>query len=288
MATPRIAETRPAAFAVWLFRTAALVAMAIAPLQLAFAQAELPPPSLPAHGMNLPSVPTRDPRSLDGDWAPKNDQPPLPTFIETLKGNDAAIEVGVGQGRLLTTKHPVQSGGGHSLHRRRRSLDRRFRSAAQSANGPHHRQAAGRHRSLGHHGRQPDLQLRNPRRLRPGSVAAQLKQMFPDADVRLAQIGAEYRRRRPGAIARPGLHHHPDRSGAHRRPAGTERFARKPDQHHSPAQARSCAAHAPAISRWVIQMRPSHREMESCQFPRPPAQRTSPAAPPARRKSLTC
>jgi pilus assembly protein CpaC len=184
---------------------AALVAMAIVPLQRAFAQAELPPPSLPAHGMNLPSVPTRDPRSLDGDWAPKNDQPPLPTFIETLKGNDAAIEVGVGQGRLLTTKHPVQSGAGT------RFIAVGDPSIVDFEVLPNPQMV----RIIGKRPGVTDLSVTTADNQTYSFeihvvygldlLRAQLKQMFPDADVRLAQIGAnivvEGQARSPGQVS---------------------------------------------------------------------------------------
>ena len=112
MASSRFAETRLHVASVWAIGLAAFVTFFAAPLHFALAQFELPSPAAPARGAVLPSVPTRDPRSMEGDWAPKTDQTAMPTFIETLKGNDAAIEVGVGQGRLLTTRHPVQSGVG--------------------------------------------------------------------------------------------------------------------------------------------------------------------------------
>jgi pilus assembly protein CpaC len=190
MATPRIAETRLAALVISLFRIAAFVALAIAPLRLAIAQAELPPPSQPARGMTLPPVPTRDPRSMEGDWAPKNDQPPLPTFIETLKGNDAAIEVGVGQGRLLTTKHPVQSGAGT------RFIAVGDPSIVDFQVLPNPQMV----RIIGKRPGVTDLSVTTADNQTYSFeihvvygldlLRAQLKQMFPDADVRLAQIGA--------------------------------------------------------------------------------------------------
>jgi len=61
---------------------------------------------------NLPIVPMREPREDGGNWEPLQDKPGVDSFIETLKANDAAIEVIVGQGRLLTLKHdlPKESG----------------------------------------------------------------------------------------------------------------------------------------------------------------------------------
>ena len=40
-------------------------------------------------------------------WQPVVEQPPLAEFIDSLRGNDATIEVIIGQGRLLTTKGDI-------------------------------------------------------------------------------------------------------------------------------------------------------------------------------------
>lgn len=68
---------------------------------------DVPPPPEP-HG-SLPVVPQRTPRSNDGQFQPNRDDKPLPSFVETLRGNDAAIRVPLGQGRLITTKYPISS-----------------------------------------------------------------------------------------------------------------------------------------------------------------------------------
>ena len=63
-------------------------------------------------------VPQRAPRpgeTPESPWQPQRDEEPVSSFIETLKGNDAAFEVVVGQGRLLTTKDPIQTEAGIRL-----------------------------------------------------------------------------------------------------------------------------------------------------------------------------
>ncbi|MFO0818979.1 MAG: pilus assembly protein N-terminal domain-containing protein [Pirellulales bacterium] len=65
--------------------------------------------------INLPTVPTVDARPGDGPQAgdrftrmrPADDNEPLPRIAQPLQGNDAAIELIVGQGRLLTLKAPI-------------------------------------------------------------------------------------------------------------------------------------------------------------------------------------
>jgi pilus assembly protein CpaC len=190
MATLRIAEARLPALVYWPFRVGVFVALLVAPLQSALGQVELPAPTQPARSAVLPSVPTRDPRSMEGDWAPKNDQPALPTFIETLKGNDAAIEVGVGQGRLLTTKHPVQSGAGT------RFIAVGDPSIVDFEVLPNPQMV----RLIGKRPGVTDLSVTTADNQTYSFeihvvyglelLRAQLKQMFPDADIRLAQIGA--------------------------------------------------------------------------------------------------
>ncbi len=66
--------------------------------------------------MRLPNVPMRDPRPAEGDalgerWEtrlPPN-TPPTAGFIEPLRGNDAVIQVVVGQSRLLTLRKDLIS-----------------------------------------------------------------------------------------------------------------------------------------------------------------------------------
>jgi pilus assembly protein CpaC len=97
---------------------AAWLSVAAAPIRSLAGDEPIPPPVNPQHSSasptitTLPMVPSRDARDTDGEWAPEREKNSLPTFIETLKGNDAAIEVALGQGRLLTTKHPVQTSNG--------------------------------------------------------------------------------------------------------------------------------------------------------------------------------
>ncbi|MCA9248290.1 MAG: pilus assembly protein N-terminal domain-containing protein [Planctomycetales bacterium] len=59
----------------------------------------------------LPTVPVQPPRDTDPDqaWMPDGGpaQPSVSSFAEALKGNDAAVEITVGQGRLLTLKKPL-------------------------------------------------------------------------------------------------------------------------------------------------------------------------------------
>jgi len=58
---------------------------------------------------SVPVVPTRKPRDTGDSWEPDQDKGDTSSFIETLKGNDAAIEVILGQGRLLTLKSQLGS-----------------------------------------------------------------------------------------------------------------------------------------------------------------------------------
>lgn len=63
----------------------------------------------------LPPVPRQHPRPAEGmrrdeQWQierPEDDKQPVASFIDSLKGADAALRVVVGQGRLLTTKRPI-------------------------------------------------------------------------------------------------------------------------------------------------------------------------------------
>ncbi len=70
---------------------------------------DVPPPPVPAPPTPLPLVPQRAARPDDGGFQPKRDEAGLPSFVETLKSSDAAIQVPLGQGRLLTTKFPISS-----------------------------------------------------------------------------------------------------------------------------------------------------------------------------------
>ncbi len=60
----------------------------------------------------LPPVPQQAPRAAEGrgadeQWDTKRPDKPVASFMESLKGNDAAFHVVLGQGRLLTTKKPI-------------------------------------------------------------------------------------------------------------------------------------------------------------------------------------
>jgi pilus assembly protein CpaC len=79
--------------------------------------------SLPqqGHQYTLPVVPVRTPRPIEGQ-APDEQfqtasgaQPPLASFVESLRGNDAALEVIVGQSRLLTLKSDIAKEGGTAV-----------------------------------------------------------------------------------------------------------------------------------------------------------------------------
>ena len=71
----------------------------------------------------LPTVPVRDPRLNLGAGAEQrwqtgrtgDDKLPVGSFFDTLEANDSALEVVVGQGRLLTTKADIASGQGTAV-----------------------------------------------------------------------------------------------------------------------------------------------------------------------------
>ncbi|NIP85346.1 MAG: hypothetical protein GTO03_07210, partial [Planctomycetales bacterium] len=68
----------------------------------------------------LPTVPTQAGRPAEGPgpgakWDTASPRGPVASFMESLKGNDAAFHVVVGQGRLLTTKQPIASENGVGL-----------------------------------------------------------------------------------------------------------------------------------------------------------------------------
>jgi len=81
----------------------------------------VPPSALPIAGLRptLPTIPERQPRAAQGTEAdqqwltarPPEGSAPVASFIETLKANDAAFEVVLGQGRLLTTKSDIAAPG---------------------------------------------------------------------------------------------------------------------------------------------------------------------------------
>src|SRR3954468_5738056 len=99
---PKMSKARiaPAIAKERLFRplvVAAWLSMAVAPIQSMAADEPLPQPQKAAaeRALTLPVVPSRDPRTSDGEWnsGGDSDKSATPSFIETLKGNDAAIEV---------------------------------------------------------------------------------------------------------------------------------------------------------------------------------------------------
>jgi len=79
-----------------------------------FAQGEVPRVK-GAAPTPLPFVPNRAPREDDNKFQPKKDEASVSSFIETVKGNDAAIQVTLGQGRLITTKQPISTERGTGL-----------------------------------------------------------------------------------------------------------------------------------------------------------------------------
>src|ERR1043165_4915037 len=166
--------------------TAAWLMMLLLLAAPALAQAQAPA------GVNpmLPTIPSREARQTDGDWGLKKEQAALPTFIESIKGNDAAIEVAVGEGRLLTTKHPVNANGGS-----------RFIAVGDPSivdfevlPNPQMIRLIGRRPGV------TDLSITTADdqtysfEIRVvyslDLLRAQLRQLYPDADMKLAQIGA--------------------------------------------------------------------------------------------------
>ncbi|MCE9546750.1 MAG: pilus assembly protein N-terminal domain-containing protein [Planctomycetia bacterium] len=75
-------------------------------------------PSVGGLPTTLPPVPRQNPRPAQGDKAdqrwqttrPEKDSSPTASFIESLKGNDATLQVTVGQGTVLTTRVPIEKG----------------------------------------------------------------------------------------------------------------------------------------------------------------------------------
>ena len=71
----------------------------------------------------LPAMPTLPPRPVQGDgpgqsWPAARqgqDAAPVASFVDGLRGNDAAIKLIVGQGRLLTLKTDIAARGGSAL-----------------------------------------------------------------------------------------------------------------------------------------------------------------------------
>ncbi len=65
-------------------------------------------------GQELPNIPERPPRPAQGPndvWEPMGrPAPPMAAFVEPLRGNDAIIQVVVGQTRLLTLKKDLTNG----------------------------------------------------------------------------------------------------------------------------------------------------------------------------------
>jgi pilus assembly protein CpaC len=144
----------------------------------------------------LPVVPLRQPRPAEGTqpgqrWQTGREGPdaaPTASFIDSLRGNDAAFEVVVGQGRLLTIKTDIASRKGTAViavgdptvvefevlpnPRMIRVIGRRAGVTDLSVTG-----ADGQTYSFEVHVVY-DLAL----------LSAQLRQFFPDAEIRLAQL----------------------------------------------------------------------------------------------------
>ena len=49
----------------------------------------------------------RPAEDADAFWQPHQETPPVASFIDSIKGNDTALEIFVGQGRILTTKGDI-------------------------------------------------------------------------------------------------------------------------------------------------------------------------------------
>ena len=84
-----------------------------------------PPVRIGATGLKtvLPQVPPKMPRPSEGSganetWrvgrAPGDDQP-VASFVDSLAASDAAIQLIVGQGRILTTKSPIAKSDGAAV-----------------------------------------------------------------------------------------------------------------------------------------------------------------------------
>lgn len=153
-------------------------------------------PAIEEIPLGLADVPTKEPRPATGpapdqQWKIQRDQDdkaPLASFIDSLRGNDAALEIVLGQGKLLTLKRPI-------------------------AVGPHDPSIAVGHPGVIYVEVLPNPQLLRVTGLRAGVtdlsvttgdgqtfsfevrvtydlelLRAQLAQVFPDARLRLAQI----------------------------------------------------------------------------------------------------
>lgn len=101
----------------------AILAGVVSGVSADLAYAEKPGDSLGGLQANLPIVPLMDPRPSEGaaaeqQWQtsrPPKDLAPVASFIDSLRGNDAAFEVILGQGRVLTTKQPIAGDKGTAM-----------------------------------------------------------------------------------------------------------------------------------------------------------------------------
>ncbi len=112
------------------------------------------PPTVGGLEGELPNLPLKSPRPLEGPgvgerWQATRDardRAPIASFIDSLRGNDAAFEVIVGQGRLLTLKEDrgnrAQDGPRPAAGPRRRSLP----LPASASNRPYRAMSADRRR----------------------------------------------------------------------------------------------------------------------------------------------
>jgi pilus assembly protein CpaC len=197
MSKARIAPTNAIEWRYRRLMMAACLSLAVVPIQSASADEPLPPQRAAAEDSlalpvvtTVPAVPTRDARDTSGNWDARQEKNALPTFIETLKGNDAAIQVTLGQGRLLTTKHPVQTGNGT------RFIAVGDPSIVDFEVLPNPQMI----RLIGRQAGVTDLSITTADNQTYSFeihvvydlelLRAQLRQLFPDADLKLAQIGA--------------------------------------------------------------------------------------------------
>ena len=84
-----------------------------------FAQEQLPRP----RPSTIPPVPLLEPRPFEGEAADQRfqarrageDREPVAAFLKSLQSSDATIEVTLGQGRLVTTKKPIVNEKGNAV-----------------------------------------------------------------------------------------------------------------------------------------------------------------------------
>ena len=250
MASSRFAETRLHAASVWAIGLAAFVTFFAAPLHFALAQFELPSPAAPARGAVLPSVPTRIPARWKATGRPKPTRQQCPHLSKRSKAMTPRSKSASAKA-ASDDQAPGTVGRRHSLHCRGRSIDRRFRSASKPADGPYRWQAPG----------VTDLSVTTADNQSYSfeihvvyglDLLRQLKGMFPDADIRLAQIGA--------SIVVEGQAHSPPRSPTSSKPfrhtlTPSRDYAIRAEIKLAPFLRRAAEfsrPQRPAINRWTI------------------------------------